>query len=41
MTLADRIAVLSAGRLMQYDTPDAVYNRPAALLVAGFPAHRR
>jgi multiple sugar transport system ATP-binding protein len=36
MTLADRIAVLSAGRLMQYDTPDAIYNRPAALFVAGF-----
>ena len=36
MTLADRIAVLSAGALMQYDTPDAVYNRPAALFVAGF-----
>jgi multiple sugar transport system ATP-binding protein len=36
MTLADRIAVLSGGRRMQYDTPDAVYNRPAALFVAGF-----
>ena len=36
MTLADRIAVLSGGRLMQYDTPDAIYNRPAALFVAGF-----
>ena len=36
MTLADRIAVLSAGRKMQYDTPDAIYNRPAALFVAGF-----
>ena len=36
MTLADRIAVLSAGRKMQYDTPDTVYNRPAALFVAGF-----
>ena len=36
MTLADRIAVLSAGKLMQYDTPDAIYNRPAALFVAGF-----
>ena len=36
MTLADRIAVLSAGRLMQYATPDEVYNRPAALFVAGF-----
>jgi multiple sugar transport system ATP-binding protein len=36
MTLADRIAVLSAGHLMQYDTPDVIYNRPAALFVAGF-----
>jgi multiple sugar transport system ATP-binding protein len=36
MTMADRIAVLSAGRTMQYDTPDAIYNRPAALFVAGF-----
>jgi multiple sugar transport system ATP-binding protein len=36
MTLADRIAVLSGGHKMQYDTPDAVYNRPAALFVAGF-----
>jgi multiple sugar transport system ATP-binding protein len=36
MTLADRIAVLSAGHKMQYDTPEAIYNRPAALFVAGF-----
>ncbi len=36
MTLADRIAVLSGGHRMQYDTPDTVYNRPAALFVAGF-----
>ena len=36
MTLADRIAVLQGGHKMQYDTPDAVYNRPAALFVAGF-----
>jgi multiple sugar transport system ATP-binding protein len=36
MTLAGRICVLQAGRKMQYDTPDAVYNRPAALFVAGF-----
>lgn len=34
--MADRIAVLSAGHKMQYDTPDAIYNRPAALFVAGF-----
>jgi multiple sugar transport system ATP-binding protein len=36
MTLADRIAVLQGGHRMQYDTPDGVYNRPAALFVAGF-----
>ena len=36
MTLADRIAVLCAGRKMQFDTPDNVYNRPAAMFVAGF-----
>jgi multiple sugar transport system ATP-binding protein len=36
MTMADRIAVISGGRLMQYDTPDAIYHQPAALFVAGF-----
>ena len=36
MTMADRIAVLSAGKKMQYDTPDNIYNRPAAIFVAGF-----
>jgi multiple sugar transport system ATP-binding protein len=36
MTLADRICVLQGGHKMQYDTPDAIYNRPAALFVAGF-----
>ena len=36
MTLADRICVLQAGHKMQYDTPDAIYNHPAALFVAGF-----
>ena len=36
MTLADRIVVLQAGNLIQYDTPDGVYNRPAAKFVAGF-----
>jgi multiple sugar transport system ATP-binding protein len=36
MTLADRIAVLSAGHKMQYDTPERIYNAPAALFVAGF-----
>jgi multiple sugar transport system ATP-binding protein len=36
MTLADRIVVLQAGKLIQYDTPDGVYNRPSAQFVAGF-----
>lgn len=36
MTLADRIAVLSAGHKMQYASPEEIYNRPAAHFVAGF-----
>jgi ABC-type sugar transport system ATPase subunit len=36
MTLADRIVVLQSGNLIQYDTPDGIYNRPAAQFVAGF-----
>ena len=36
MTLADRIVVLQAGNLIQVDTPDGIYNRPAAKFVAGF-----
>ena len=36
MTLADRIAVLSGGRTMQYASPDQIYNRPAAQFVASF-----
>jgi multiple sugar transport system ATP-binding protein len=36
MTLADRIVVLQLGNVVQYDTPDGIYNRPAAQFVAGF-----
>ena len=36
MTLADRICVLQGGHKMQFDTPEAIYNRPAAQFVAGF-----
>lgn len=36
MTMSDRIAVLHAGRLQQYDQPEVIYNRPANLFVAGF-----
>jgi multiple sugar transport system ATP-binding protein len=36
MTLATRIAVMRAGRIEQYATPDALYERPQTLFVAGF-----
>ena len=35
MTLATRIAVMRAGRIEQYATPDELYERPATLFVAG------
>ncbi|MGA7805291.1 ABC transporter ATP-binding protein [Bradyrhizobium sp.] len=36
MTMADRIVVLQSGNVQQYDTPEAVYERPANQFVAGF-----
>jgi len=36
MTLAHRIAVMSAGRILQYGTPAEIYNRPASRFVATF-----
>ena len=36
MTMADRIVVLQNGIVQQYDTPEAVYERPANQFVAGF-----
>ncbi len=36
MTLGSRVAVFSEGRLMQYDTPRALYHSPANLFVASF-----
>jgi multiple sugar transport system ATP-binding protein len=36
MTLAERIVVLSGGRIMQVGTPDEIYNRPRSRFVAGF-----
>jgi multiple sugar transport system ATP-binding protein len=36
MTLASRIAVLNKGVLQQFDEPQAIYDRPANLFVAGF-----
>lgn len=36
MTMGDRVAVLKDGKLMQVDTPRALYDRPANEFVAGF-----
>lgn len=36
MTLADRIAVMRDGRILQLGTPDEVYNDPVDMFVAGF-----
>ncbi len=36
MTMADRIAIINGGRLQQVGPPQAVYERPANLFVAGF-----
>jgi multiple sugar transport system ATP-binding protein len=36
MTMADRVAVMRAGRIEQVDLPRAVYERPANVFVAGF-----
>jgi len=36
MVTADRIAVLNAGRVEQFDSPVASYDRPASLFVADF-----
>jgi multiple sugar transport system ATP-binding protein len=36
MTLGDKIAVMQGGVVEQYDTPQAIYDAPANLYVAGF-----
>ncbi len=36
MSMSDKIAVLNAGRVEQYDTPETVYHRPATEFVARF-----
>jgi ABC-type proline/glycine betaine transport system ATPase subunit len=36
MTRATRIAVMRAGMIEQYATPDVLYERPSTLFVAGF-----
>jgi multiple sugar transport system ATP-binding protein len=36
MTMADKVAVMSEGKLLQYDVPVILYNKPATTFVAGF-----
>ena len=36
MSMADRIAVMNAGRVEQFDTPETIYDRPATRFVATF-----
>jgi ABC-type Fe3+/spermidine/putrescine transport system ATPase subunit len=36
LTLADRIAVIDAGRVAQYGSPEEVFHQPASAFVAGF-----
>jgi putative spermidine/putrescine transport system ATP-binding protein len=36
LTLADRIAVLDAGRVVQFGAPEEIFHRPASAFVAGF-----
>jgi len=36
LTLADRIAVLDAGRVVQFGAPEDIFHRPASAFVAGF-----
>ena len=36
LTLADRIAVIDGGHVLQFGTPDEIFHRPASPFVAGF-----
>jgi ABC-type Fe3+/spermidine/putrescine transport system ATPase subunit len=36
LTLADRIAVIDAGRVVQFGTPEVVFHQPSSAFVAGF-----
>ena len=39
LSIADRVAVMRAGRIEQIDTPQAIYDRPLNRFVAGFVGH--
>ena len=36
MAMADKIAVMNKGKVLQYDTPENIYNLPSSIFVAGF-----
>jgi multiple sugar transport system ATP-binding protein len=36
MSMANKIAVMNEGQILQYDTPETIFNRPSNLFVAGF-----
>jgi multiple sugar transport system ATP-binding protein len=36
MSMADKIAIMNAGELVQYDEPYAIYSKPASTFVASF-----
>jgi ABC-type Fe3+/spermidine/putrescine transport system ATPase subunit len=38
-TISDAVIVMDAGRVLQYATPDEIYNRPAHPFVASFVGH--
>lgn len=38
-TISDAVIVMEGGRILQYDTPDAIYNHPAHPFVASFIGH--
>jgi len=38
-TISDKVIVMEAGRILQYDAPDEIYNRPAHPFVASFIGH--
>ena len=40
LTMSTRIAVFDQGRLQQFDTPHAIYHRPANMFVANFVGER-
>lgn len=35
-SISDRVAIMKGGRIMQLDTPERLYSRPASAFVAGF-----